>query len=79
MLSLEVIIFGSVRFLSKKYNQTGFFQKNRKLKLVQTDQFWFGYFRTKTGFFNLARVFFFQVGFGLFGFRLIKLKSNRTG
>jgi hypothetical protein len=35
-----VIIFGSVRFLSKKSNQTGFFLK--KLKPIQTDRFRFG-------------------------------------
>jgi hypothetical protein len=117
-----VIIFGSVRFLSKKSNQT---EKNKKKKpkLVQTDRFRFGsvwFFRTKTGsnrfgsvfwfgsvlarfflvwlgFFDLPRFFrfgsglaqffpvwlsflsgFFPVRCGFFGFRLIKLKPNRT-
>jgi hypothetical protein len=44
-----VIIFGSVWFLLKKVTKPIFFQKN-KPKPVQTDWFWFGYFRTKTSF-----------------------------
>jgi len=50
-----VIIFGSIRILSKKNNQTGFLKKNPKP--VQTGLFRFGYFRTKIDFFNLAWFF----------------------
>ena len=49
-----MIIFGSVRFLSKKSNQTEFFFKKTETeqKPGQTDRFWFGsfgFFRAKTG------------------------------
>jgi hypothetical protein len=38
-----VIIFGSVRFLPIKTNQTDFKKKTKtELKPSQTDQFWFG-------------------------------------
>jgi hypothetical protein len=46
-----VIIFGSVRFLSKKVTKTNFFLK-KKPKPGQTDRFRFGsvwFFRAKTG------------------------------
>jgi len=82
--------FGSV--FIKKSNQT-FFKKKTESELVQTDRFWFGYFRTKTYsnwfglvffgltlFFSGLAWFFFVVWvrFGFFGFRLIKPKLNRT-
>ena len=41
----RVIIFSSVQFLSKIIIKLNFFQK--KPKPVQTDRFWFGYFRAK--------------------------------
>ena len=76
--------FGLV-FIKKKSNQTEFFflKTETEPKPVQTDRFWFGYFRIKTGFF-LVWLGFFQffsgwIQFGFFDFRLIKLKSNRTG
>ena len=60
---LGVIIFGSVRFLSKKKKlNRNFFLK--KPKLGQT---------------GLARFFPVLVRFGFFGFLLIKPKPNRTG
>jgi hypothetical protein len=80
-----VIIFGSVRFLSKKSNQTGFKKKFKtKPKSVQTDRFWFGLLileqkpviSSLTQFFpGLARFFWFGFGsvqFGFFSFKLIK-------
>jgi len=74
-----VIIFGSVRFLSKKRNQTEIFLK--KSKPVQTGlaHFWLGlarFFPIWLGFFSLARFFaglapFFSVFFFRFGFGLV--------
>jgi hypothetical protein len=65
-----VIIFGSIRFLSKKNNQTEI--KKKKPKSVQTDRFWFGCLGKKPvqtclarfwlGFFSWTRFFWF--GFG---------------
>jgi len=60
-----VIIFGSVRFLFKKNNQTEFF-KIKKLKPVQTDRFRFGsvwFFRTETGSNWFDSVFLVWLGF----------------
>jgi hypothetical protein len=57
-----------------------------ELKSGQTDRFWFGFFRAKTGSNRLGSVFpvlarffsgFFR--FGFFGFLLIKPKPNQTG
>jgi len=58
-------VHGSVRFLSKKNNQTDFKKKKTETepKLVQTDQFWFGFLEKKPvwlGFFGLARFFRFD-------------------
>jgi len=71
---IEVIIFGSVWFLSKKSNQTKFFFKKTEIgqtdlfgflgqKPVQTGltrffRFWLGFF---SGFFCLGSVWFFSV------------------
>jgi hypothetical protein len=93
MCMLWVIIFGSVRFLSKKVTKPNCFLKKPETesKPVQTDRFRFGsvrFFRTKTGSNRFGSVFcrfgsffsgFSSVWFGFFGFRLIKLKLNRTG
>jgi len=60
-----VFIFGSVRFLSKKSNQTEFFFK-KKPKPVQTDRFRFGsvrFFRAKTGSNWFGSVFSVWLGF----------------
>jgi len=79
---LGVIIFGSVRFLSKKYNQAGFFLKKTKTESVQTDQLrsgsvileknrfkpvWFGFFRVGSIFFRVGSVFLFGLGLVQFG------------
>ena len=72
-----MIIFGSVRFLSKKVTKPNFFFLKKKTetesKPGQTDRFRFGsvqFFREKTGsnrfwlgFFGLARFFRFWLGF----------------
>ena len=84
---LEVIIFGSVRFLLKKNNYTDFFIKKTKTepKPVQTDRFWFGlFFRTKTGSNQFGTVFsvwlgFFRSGFGsvrFFQFQAYKIETE---
>jgi hypothetical protein len=77
-----VIIFSSVRFLSKKVTKTSFFKK--KSKPVQIDLFRFDYFGKKTdsncfgsvfpvwlGFFQFGSVFSIWLGFfpGFFRFR----------
>jgi hypothetical protein len=70
-----VIIFGSVRFLSKKVTKPKFIFKKKKPKPGQTDWFRFGlFFRVKTGsnrfgsFFPvLARFSRFWLGFFRFG------------
>jgi hypothetical protein len=92
--ALGVIIFNSVRFLSKKITKPDILKKPEP---VQTDRFGFTYFRTKIssnrfglvfpvwlGFSSLARAFFWffcldSIQFGFFSFRLIKLKLNQTG
>jgi hypothetical protein len=83
MKQLGVIMFGSVRFLSKTNNQTKFFKKN-KPKPVQSDRFQFGsvwFFGQKPVFSGLSQFFFgfFPVWilFGFFSFRFIKLKPNQ--
>jgi len=83
--------FGSVFIKEKQPNRNYYFLK--KPKPVQTDQFQFGFFRTKTGsnwftrFFRFDLIFsglalFFPglawLFFSFFGFRLKKLKPNRT-
>ena len=82
-MQLGVIIFGLIRFLYKKSNQTEMFFF-KKPKPVQTDRFRFGsvlarFFDLARLFSGLARFFSVWVRFGFFGFRLIKPKSNRTG
>jgi hypothetical protein len=62
---LVVMIFGSVWFLLKIIIKLNFFFK---MKPVQTDRFWFSYFRTKTGFFWFGLVFFGLARFFWFGF-----------
>ena len=79
-----MIIFSSVRFLSKKITKPIFFLKtetgsNRPVSVR--------FFREKTSpnqFFSVLARFFFtvflvSVRFGFFGFLLIKPKSNQTG
>jgi len=68
-----MIIFGLVRFLSKKSNQTDFFLK--KPKPVQTDWFRFSFLEKNR--FKPVWLGFFFVFSVRFGFRLIKPK--RTG
>jgi len=64
-----VIIFGSVRFLSKKITKPKLKKNQNRFKPTGFGSVRF--FRTKTG---LARFFFvfFRFRFGFFGFRLIK-------
>jgi hypothetical protein len=79
---LGVIIFGSVRFLSKKSNQTEiFFYKKTETGSNRPVSVRFGLFRTKTGSNRLGSVFLglSSVRFGFLGFKLIKPKPNRTG
>jgi hypothetical protein len=86
-----VIIFGSVRFLSKKV--TKLVKKKEETEPVQTNWFRFGYFRTKTGFSGLARFFlfgsiflvwlnFFRFGsvffFGLGSIRFFQFQAYKT-
>jgi hypothetical protein len=81
-----VIIFFSVRFLSKKSNQTEIKKKTTKAGSNRPVSVWFGFFGQKqvqTGFVRffwfdlvLARFFPVWVRFGFFGFRLIKPKLN---
>jgi hypothetical protein len=69
---LGMIIFGSVRFLSKKKTKSKFKKK------TETGSNWLGSnFSVWLGFFSLAQ--FFSVRFGFFSFSLIKPKPNRTG
>jgi len=87
---VEVIIFSSVRFLSKTSNQNRFLKQktktvsNRSVS-VWFGLVWFGYFGEKTGsnrlgsfFPGLARFYSSLVWFGFFCFRLINPKPNRT-
>jgi hypothetical protein len=83
-----VIIFGSVRFLSKKSNQTEIKKKNKRNWFKPTGFGSVRFFRTKTGSNWFGSVFsvwlgffpvFFRFDFGFFDFRLIKPKPNRTG
>jgi hypothetical protein len=80
VFALGVIIFGLVRFLSKKITKPVFFKKTEtKPKPIQTDRFRFGYFRTKTGFFDLAWFFLVFFGLGLVWFfqvQAYKTESN---
>jgi hypothetical protein len=83
-LWVGVIIFGLVRFFSKKITTPNFFFK-KKPKPVQTGlarffrfwlgfSVWLGFFQVWLGFFGLG-----SVRLGFLGFLLIKLKPNRTG
>ena len=89
-----MIIFGSVRFLSKKGNQTEIFffeKKNRnRVKLTSSNRFWLGFLCFGSVFSGFGSVFFglarfwlgflsVSVRFGFFGFLFIKPKLNRTG
>jgi hypothetical protein len=57
-----VIIFGSIRFLSKKSNQTEIFKK-KKTKPGQTDRFRFCFLGKKLVQTSLARFSWFWLGF----------------
>ena len=84
LISIGVIIFDSVWFLSKKITNLNFKKTETEPKLVQTDRFWFGFLGQKTVQIGLARFFFqffFDLGsvrFSFFSFRLIKPKPNQT-
>jgi hypothetical protein len=74
---------GSV-FIKKKVTKLNFLKKKTETEPepVQTDRFWFlGQKPVQTGLAWFFLVFFClgSARFGFFGFRLIKLKSNRTG
>ena len=85
-----MIIFGSVRFLSKKNNKTCFLKNqnqtrtgsNRRFRfgwvILEQKLVWLGYFLSWLGCFP-AWLDFFQFNSGFFGFRLIKQKTNQTG
>ena len=81
---VEVIIFGSVWFLSKKVIKPKFFFE-KKPKPSQTNRFRFGFLGKKPVQTGLARFFFrffsvlVSVRFDFFSFLLIKPKPNRTG
>jgi hypothetical protein len=62
-----VIIFGSVRFLSKKVTKPKFFFLKKKPKPSQTDRFRFGFFGQKPVQTGLDRFFWFWLGFLGFG------------
>jgi len=84
-----VIIFSSVRFLSKKVTKPKFIFLKKKPKPGQTDRIRFGFLGQKPVQTGLARFFRFgsvfsgflsvSVRFGFFSFLLIKPKPNRTG
>jgi hypothetical protein len=75
-----VIIFGSVRFLSKKSNQTEIKKKTNRNRFKPI---WLVFLEQKpvqTGlarFFQFGSVFLVWVWFGFFGFMLVK--PNRSG
>jgi hypothetical protein len=81
-----VIIFGSIRFLSKKKKVTKQKKTETKPKPVQTDRFRFGSFfldknRFKLvwlGFFGLARFFLVWLGFFRFGFDSVRFFQFQT-
>jgi hypothetical protein len=72
-----VIIFGSVRFLSKKNNQTEFFLKKPK-RFKPTGFGSVRFFRAKPGS-NRCDLVFCRFDSVFFGFRFIKPKPNWTG
>ena len=81
---LGVIIFGSVRFLSKKSNQTKFFLKKKRNRFKPTgfsSVWFFGQKPVQTGlaWFFPVWLCLGSVRFGFFGFRLIKPKPNQIG
>jgi hypothetical protein len=61
----RVIIFSLVQFLSKIIIKLIFFLK--KSKPVQTDRFWFGYFRAKAETQPIGSIFSIWLGFFRFG------------
>ena len=61
---IGVIIFSSIRFLSKKITKSNFFKKNRNQSETGLARFFSG---------------LGLVQFGFFSFKLIKPKPNRTG
>jgi len=69
--NVGVIIFGSVRFLSKKVTKPKFFLKKKKTetepKPGQTGRFRFGFLGQKPVQTGLARFFRFWLGFSGFG------------
>ena len=80
---MEVIIFGSVQFLSKKVTKSIFFFE-KKPKPVQTDWFRFGLiFLDKTGSNRLGSVFqfdsVFSVCLGFFRFQAYKTETKPVG
>jgi len=89
MAALGVLIFGSVRFLSKKVTKLNFFSKKTKTepKLVQTDRFWFSsvrFFREKTCSNRFGSVFpvwlgFLQVWLGFFLFFSVSVRFSFFG
>ena len=92
-LCVGVIIFGSVRFLSKKVTKPNFIFFEKKTETGSNRPVSVRFFRAKTA--GLARFFRFWLGFlgfgsgffpvfyrfrfGFFGFLVIKPKPNRTG
>jgi hypothetical protein len=87
---VEVIIFSSVRFLSKTSNQNRFLKQktktvsNRSVS-VWFGLVWFGYFGEKTGsnrlgsfFPGLARFYSSLVWFGFFLFQAYKSKTEQN-
>jgi hypothetical protein len=84
---VHVIIFGSVRFLSKKNNQTGIFFKKTEIgssrpvsvRFLKKKPVWLGFFGLARFFSCLTRFFSVWVRFSFFGFRLVLPKLNLTG
>jgi hypothetical protein len=73
-----VIIFGSVRFLSKKVTKPKFFfeKKNRnRVKLTSSNRFWLGFLGFGSVFFGFGSVFFGLARFFRFGSVLARFGS----
>jgi hypothetical protein len=78
---IGLIIFGSVRFLSKKNNQTEF-KKKKKPKPVQTDRFWFDLVFLEKNRFKSVWLEFDSVFSGLarfFRFQVYKTETKPVG